>query len=264
MLEKHMKNMLKLSMESKKMSNKQKPIHSGHRERLTELVSNVGVENISDIQVVEFFLTYIFPRGDVNPLAHRLLDKFESFANIINAEISDLETVKGINKRSASKIKMFSSLFDAYTYSSFSNKINIKNIGQFLDMLESLLRLQPSENLYLFAIDHSFNVTQKRKYNLQNVREVGITPFELFNFISSTKLSYLIVAHNHPSGTALASKNDHEAVSYIEQLIQTFGVRLLDSFIVGKDGIYSEKQQSFVRTFESVEKTIEKIVDALN
>ena len=239
-------------------------IHSGHRERLTKLVLDVGLENVSEIQVVEFFLTYIFPRGDVNPLAHRLLDKFESFANIVNAEVSDLETIKGINKRSASKIKMFAGLFDTYTYSSFSNKTNIKNIGEFLDMLESLLRIQPAENLYLFAIDHSFNIKQKRKYNLQNVREVGITPFELFNFISSTKLSYLIVAHNHPSGTAIPSKNDHEAVSYIEKLISTFDVKLLDSFIVGKDGIYSEKQQSFVRTFESVEKTLEKIVDTLN
>ncbi len=254
--------MLELDMESQKMSKTN--IHSGHRERLTKLVCDAGIENVSEIQVVEFFLTYVFPRGDVNPLAHKLLEKFENFANIINAEISDLETIKGINKRSASKIKMFASLFDAYTYSSFSNKINIKNIGQFLDLLESLLRLQPAENLYLFAIDHSFNITQKRKYNLHNVREVGIAPFELFNFISSTKLSYLIVAHNHPSGTAIPSKNDHEAVSYIEQLISTFGVRLLDSFVVGKDGIYSEKQQSFVRTFESVEETLEKIVDTLN
>lgn len=254
--------MLELDMESQKMSKSN--IHSGHRERLTDLVINAGLENVSEIQVVEFFLTYIFPRGDVNPLAHRLLDKFETFSNIINAETADLETVKGINKRSAAKIKMFASLFDAYTYSSFSNKINIKNIGQFLDMLESLLRLQPAENLYLFAIDHSFNIIQKRKYNLHNVREVGISPFELFNFVSSTKLSYLIVAHNHPSGTAIPSKNDHNAVAYIEQLISTFEVRFLDSFIVGKDGIYSEKQQSFVRTFESVDQTIEKIVDTLN
>ena len=48
-------------------------LHEGHRARLLDLALNAGVDNMSDIQVVEFFLTYIFPRGDVNPLAHRLL-----------------------------------------------------------------------------------------------------------------------------------------------------------------------------------------------
>lgn len=233
--------------------------HGGHRERLTDLVLEAGIENVSEIQAVEFLLTYIFPRGDVNPLAHKLLDKFEKFSNILDAEVEDLVTIEGINTRSAKKIKLFSSILEMYNQSKFSNKTNLKNIGQFLDLLEGLLRLQSNENLYLFAIDHNFNLTMKRKYSLKNVREVGIPPFELFNFISSSKLSYLIVAHNHPYGSAIPSKNDHDAVSYIENLISSLGVKFLDSFIVAKDGIYSEKQSSFVRVFKSVDDTIEKI-----
>ena len=84
--------------------------HSGHRLRLTELIAKSGIENVSNVQAVEYFLTYIIPRGDVNPLAHRLLDKFENFGNIIDASENELMQVKGINKRSASKIKLFSEL----------------------------------------------------------------------------------------------------------------------------------------------------------
>lgn len=263
-LEKEKNNMLKYDMETRKISKEKKNIHSGHRERLIDLVLNAGIENISEIQAVEFFLTYIFPRGDVNPLAHKLLEKYENFSNIIDAEISDLETVDGLNSRSAKKIKLFSSMLDLYNFSKISKKINLKNLGEFLDILESLLRFKNTENLFLFAIDSGFNIIQKHKYNLNHVREVGITPFELFNFISSTKLSYLIVAHNHPSGSAIASLNDHEAVGYIEHLMETFETKLLDSFVVGNDGIYSEKQQSFVRTFESVDNTLKKISEKLN
>ena len=70
-----------------------KSIHSGHRERLTNLVDKSGIENVSPIQAVEFFLTYIIPRVDVNPLAHRLLDKFETFGNILDASENDLKSV---------------------------------------------------------------------------------------------------------------------------------------------------------------------------
>ena len=80
--------------------------HDGHRMRLLNLAINAGIDSMSDIQVVEFMLTYIVPRGDVNPLAHRLLDTYGTLTNIIDASPTDLMTIKGINDRSAKKISM--------------------------------------------------------------------------------------------------------------------------------------------------------------
>lgn len=226
-----------------------KPLHSGHRERLTDLVQSAGLDGVSEIQAVEFLLTYIFPRGDVNPLAHKLLERFGSFSNIIDADVTDLQTVEGINTRSAKKINLLGQVIDFYTLSKLNKNINLQNTGKFLDLLEELLRVQSTENLFLFAINSNFRLTQKKRFDLKKVRDVGMNPLDLYSFVSSTKLSYLIVAHNHPNGSAMASAEDHDAVAYIEQLLQPLDCKLLDSFIVGEDGIYSEKQDSYVRTF---------------
>lgn len=228
-------------------------IHSGHRQRLTDLITNAGVDNVSNIQAVEFFLTYIFPRGDVNPLAHRLLDKYENFANIIDASVADLCTIKGISKQSAQKIKMFAEMVYLYSSSKLSTKTNLKNSGEFLDILEGMLRFQTSENLFIFAFNHSLALIGKRRFDLNLVREVGISPYQLYDFLSSTKASYIIVAHNHPGGKALPSADDHDAVLYIEQLLKNLDCKLIDSFIVGKDGIYSEKQSSYARIFATTD-----------
>lgn len=72
------------------MKKKEKISHEGHRERLLNLVYNVGLENVSEVQAVEYFLTYVFPRGDVNPLAHTLLNRFGNFANIVDADYNEL------------------------------------------------------------------------------------------------------------------------------------------------------------------------------
>lgn len=93
------------------MKNAEKNIHAGHRERLNELVANTGVDALSEVQAVEYFLTYIFPRGDVNPLAHRLLEEYESFSHIIDASAQDLMRVAGINKRSALKSQTLAKCF---------------------------------------------------------------------------------------------------------------------------------------------------------
>lgn len=232
------------------MKTKEKNTHSGHRSRLLKLVYNVGLDNVSEIQATEFFLTYIFPRGDVNPLAHRLLDKFENFANIIDADINELIEIKGINEKSAQKIKMLRDIITYYPSVRMHKRISLKNNQEFLDLLTNLLKFQKTENLYLFAIDHSFKLLQKRTYNLNEVREVGLSPMELYNFISSTKASYLAIAHNHPNGTALPSKDDHDAVLYIKELLKNIDCKFLDSFIIGEDGIYSEQNDGYIQKFE--------------
>ena len=57
----------------------------------------------------------------------------------------------------------------------------------------------------------------------------------------------------HPCGKALPSADDHDAVLYIEQLLKNLDCKLIDSFIVGKDGIYSEKQSSYARIFATTD-----------
>lgn len=226
--------------------------HDGHRERLTNLIEKSGLDNVSNIQAVEYFLTYIFPRGDVNPLAHRLLDKYETFANIINASVNDLKSVRGINERSAKKITLFAQLFDLYTSTSMDKHISIDDREEFLDMIEQMLRFKTTENLILFAFNSSYMLTHKRKFNNKSIDEVAMSTYDLYDFISSSKPAYIAIAHNHPGGSAKPSPNDNNATLFIENLVLNFHCKLIDSFVVGDDGILSLKQLGYVRTFHNI------------
>lgn len=226
--------------------------HDGHRERLTNLIEKSGLDNVSNVQAVEYFLTYIFPRGDVNPLAHRLLDKYETFANIINASVNDLKSVRGINERSAKKITLFAQLFDLYTSTSMDKHISIDDREEFLDMIEQMLRFKTTENLILFAFNSSYMLTHKRKFNNKSIDEVAMSTYDLYDFISSSKPAYIVIAHNHPGGSAKPSPNDNNATLFIENLVLNFHCKLIDSFVVGDDGILSLKQLGYVRTFHNI------------
>lgn len=225
--------------------------HEGHRERLTDLINNSGIDCVSTVQAVEFFLTYIFPRGDVNPLAHRLLDRFENFGNIVDACESDLKSVKGINDRSAKKIKLFSELIFYYSSSKMSKKISLNNRGEFLDLLEQTLRFQTTEVLYFFAFNNKFMLTHKRKFNRKSKESVGISPIQIYEFLATAKPFYLVIAHNHPGGSAFPSQDDTDANAFIESIIKDFNCSLIDSYIVGIDGIYSEYNKGFPRKFDT-------------
>ena len=70
--------------------------HEGHRARLRESFIETGIEGMADHQVLELLLTYALPRVDVNPLAHRLLDRFGSLEGVLSAKPDQLQQVKGI------------------------------------------------------------------------------------------------------------------------------------------------------------------------
>ena len=58
------------------MPEKKRAIHTGHRGRVKEEFLTRGLAGWPDHRVLELILFYAIPQGDVNPLAHELIDRF--------------------------------------------------------------------------------------------------------------------------------------------------------------------------------------------
>ena len=82
------------------------PGHSGHRQRVkTEFLAR-GVEGWSDHRILELLLFYAIPQGDVNELAHRLVDHFGSLAGVLDASAEELKKVPGVGEHTAVLLKL--------------------------------------------------------------------------------------------------------------------------------------------------------------
>lgn len=124
-------------------------IHSGHRVRLMELANRIGFENLTNIQQVELVLCYVFPRGDVNPLAHRLLDRYNTLPTILEAPIQDLQLVEGMAYRSALKLHNILGIYNGYVVEKATPKEPMATLGDVLDYVEKLLRFKIKKR-YIF------------------------------------------------------------------------------------------------------------------
>lgn len=224
-------------------------IHEGHRARLLDTLYNVGIENVSDVQAMEFMLFYVFPRGDVNPLAHRLLHEFQSVAGVLDADIISLSKVKGMGLRSAKSLKMLGDLFFYYTQNKLAEKTHLENYTQMCDYFEELLRFEPKEKFYIIGLDASYRIILKKTLAVGSVKNVGIAPDDITRFVDSCKPAALIFAHNHPGGNGELSTQDIEATDKLEVLIKCLGVKLIDHLVVGIDGIGSYRQKGKLRKF---------------
>ncbi len=223
--------------------------HDGHRQRLLETVTRVGLENLSDVQIVEFMLTYIFPRGDVNPLAHRLLDTFSTIGGIIDADYQLLMGIKGINERTAKKIAALSDVFFAYTSSRMRSQKKFRTEADIIDLIEVLLRFRTRENLVFLGFTNAGFMCGSKRFVSEKISSVQITSFDLTAFLASYRPDSVVVAHNHPFGVASPSPDDDKSKEVISKICFDCGVNFIDAYIVGENGVYSQKESALRRQY---------------
>ena len=158
-------------------------------------------------------------------------------------------TIEGIGERSARAIVCLGELFNNVNDCRANRYDYLSNTEEICDYFEELMRFMTTENMFLVALDHKCRVIAKKKLTMGSVKNVGITPMSIVNFISSSKPGGIIIAHNHPNGFARPSQADIKATEHVVPLIENMGVQFLEHIIVGTDGIYGMKHDSFLRVF---------------
>lgn len=74
--------------------------HSHHRERLRKRAREEGLSSFEPHEALELLLFYAIPRVNTNEIAHALLDRFGSFAAVLDADYSQLVEVPGMGENS--------------------------------------------------------------------------------------------------------------------------------------------------------------------
>lgn len=242
-----------------KKQDDEKGMHDGHRKRLIDTVYNVGLDQVSNIQALEFILFYVFPRGDVNPLSHRLLDRFHDVPTVLEASVEDLMQVKGMGETAAKKLRALLDVFFFYSQEKLTGKDTLKTIGDFYDYIEQMLRYRPIEELYLFGVNSMGEVTKGRRFNRGSFNMVAINIVDFSLYTSTHKVNAFIIVHNHPGGSAKASLQDDESFGRLKNIVESCGGKLVDSIIVGQDGIYSMDKGCMQRVFSQGIEYLSKI-----
>ena len=83
-------------------------IHDGHREKMRRRFLETGLEGFADHEALELLLYYAIPRRDTNPIAHALMERYDSLSGVLNAPVEDLEKVEGIGESAAILLSLVS------------------------------------------------------------------------------------------------------------------------------------------------------------
>ncbi len=213
--------------------------HTGHRERLRKRFDESGLNGFSDHEVLELLLTYAIPRVDVNPLAHRLMNRFGSFSAVLEASAGELKQVEGMGERSAALLGMLLPVLKRYEKDKLQGKRKMKTFTELASYCSTLFIGSHEEKFFLLCFDAKLQLTREILLSSGTAQEVRVQPGQVAREAMRANAVSVVVAHNHPSGDAAPSNADRDLTVGIRDALATVDIRLMDHVVVGLQHAYS-------------------------
>ncbi len=216
-------------------------LHEGHRERIREQYRKQGMNGMADHVVLEYLLTYVIPRKDVNGLAHRLLNTFGSLTGVLEADPQRLSAIDGVGEKTA---LFLHSLYDLH------RRLTLETAGSRgamrLENPESACRYALAlsigdryETLRIICLDTTMKVLHTETLQVGTLSHVSFEPRRVIETALTHKARYLILTHNHPSGVIIPSADDIETAKMIEEIGSRLEIDVRDQLILSKNAAYS-------------------------
>ncbi len=220
--------------------------HEGHRDRMREEFLAHGAGGMADHRLLELVLFYAIPRGDVNPLAHRLVDHFGSLAGVFQATYDQLVKVPGVGRNTAVLLQLIPAAAARYLASNASFDGQIVDGWQLKELLEPYFFGQRDELAYLVCMDGKSKVQAVRKLGQGIMDTVPITIRKVMEAALDCNASQVVLAHNHVSGVAVPSQADVETTLRVKQVLEAADVTLVDHLIFAGGDMVSMAQSGLL------------------
>ena len=213
--------------------------HDGHRERLRTTFLENGLDCFNELNSLELLLFYAIPRKDTNEIAHALLDRFGSLDGIFDASFYELCEVEGIGEQAASLIKLVPQIVRKSKITRANRIKQVTNstaagqyfLPRFMDQREEMLLLLclDSQKRIISCTEICRGVVNSVETDLRKVAETAL----------KCRASSVIIAHNHPDGYAIPSREDDITTKMISDSLSALGIPLIDHIIVADDAYVS-------------------------
>ncbi len=206
--------------------------HIGHRTRLRKRFLETGVSGFSEHELLELLLFYSLPRVNTNEIAHSLINRFGSLAEVLNADSDELSEVRGISSSSAVFLKLICDMCREYisstnSKSSFTSSDNISN------WLINYFKSVNSRICLILSIGTQLELLGTVSLPADGLLNRNTTPRELAEIALRNKMNRIIIGINHPDKLPVPDENDYIITNFIANTLYPLGIEICDCIICG-------------------------------
>ncbi len=207
---------------------------AGHRERLRERFMRAGVEGVQDYELLELILFRARARGDVKPLAKRLIREFGGFAETLAAPVERLMQVEGVGEATAVEMKIVHAAAIKLAQARVLKRPVISSWNDLLAYCRAAMADEPIEQFRILFLDKKNILIADEIQQRGTVDHTPVYPREVVKRALELSAAAIILVHNHPSGDPTPSAADVTMTNQIVKAADALGVRVHDHLVIGK------------------------------
>lgn len=202
-------------------------------ERPRERLLAHGPAALSDAELLAIYLRVGVRGKSAVDLARDLLQRFDGRLGVLaEASLAELASVSGIGMAKAAQLKASFELARRALSQEMQIRDSFTSPGRVRDWLRLKLAQRPQEVFMALWLDAQNRLIKADELFTGTLSQTSVYPREVVKAALANNAAAVILAHNHPSGTAEPSSADEMLTRNLKSALTLVDVRVLDHFIV--------------------------------
>lgn len=225
---------------------KEDPPHKGHRQRLRARFLKGGADALPDYELLELLLYRALPRRDTKPLAKRLLARFGSYPEVINAPDHLLREVKDVGDAVICEFKLVQAAALRLMRDEVMEKPLLSSWQAVLSYCRAAMSYETREQFRILFLDKRNRLIADEVQQQGTVDHTPVYVREVVKRALEHSATAIILVHNHPSGDPTPSRADIDMTKMVIEASKNLGIAVHDHIIVGREGHCSMKAMRLI------------------
>lgn len=191
-----------------------------------------GPAALSDAELLALLLRSGIQGKNVLQLAQELVDRFGGVAGLLHTPAEALKSVKGLGPAKRAELVAVLELARRALAQQLTQKPLFNTPQAVRDYLQLQLGGLHHEVFAVLFLDSQHRLIALEEMFRGTLTQTSVFPREVVKQALTLNASSVVLAHNHPSGTAQPSRADEALTHTLKAALALVEVRVLDHFVV--------------------------------
>ena len=205
-----------------------------------------GPGALSDAELLALLLRTGLPGKNALQMGQELISAFGGLAGLLNTPAEALKKIKGVGPAKRAEIVAVLELARRALASQLQEKTMFNNPQAIRDYLQLQLGSREHEIFAVLFLDTSHRLIVLEEMFRGTLTQTSVYPREVVVRALALSAANVVLAHNHPSGTAQASRADEAITQTLKAALALIDVRVLDHFIVTRTAAVSMAEMGLI------------------
>ncbi len=205
-----------------------------------------GPSALSDAELLAILLRTGIAGKGVLQMAQELLDTFGGIGGLLHTEAEGLKRIKGLGPAKRAEVVAVLELSRRALAQVLQEKALFDSPKAVREYLQLQLGAKQHEVFAVLFLDSQNRLIALEELFRGTLSQTSVYPREVVLRALHHHAAAVVLAHNHPSGTAQPSRADEALTQSLKAALALVDVRVLDHFIVTRDQATSMAEMGLV------------------